>query len=142
LLPHSVSDRCVLDSYALLAYLRGEDGGERVRDLLEASAAGAVLLMLSLVNYGEIAYMVERKAGAHVVERVLALVDQLPVDIVAPDRALTLAAARLKAAHPISYADAFAAALAQTHGAAVLTGDPEFRTVADIITVEWLPASP
>lgn len=45
----------------------------------------------------------------------------------------------LKAHHPISYADAFALALAQEKQAALLTGDPEFRKVESLATIEWLP---
>ncbi len=50
-----------------------------------------------------------------------------------------LAAAHVKAHHPISYADAFAVALAQELEAAVVTGDPEFKCVEELIDVEWLP---
>jgi len=31
-----------------------------------------------------------------------------------------------------------AAALAQEHGAALVTGDPEFRALGGLLTVEWL----
>lgn len=129
----------VLDSFAVLAYLRAEPGGARVQELLEASAAGALLLLLSLINYGEVAYIAERKGGVHAAESALALLDQLPIDIVAPSRVLTMAAARIKASYTLSYADAFAAALAQAHAAPIVTGDPEFGSVASLIQVEWLP---
>jgi predicted nucleic acid-binding protein len=38
---------------------------------------------------------------------------------------LVLSAARIKAAHPISYADAFAVATAKAEAARLATGDPE-----------------
>ena len=44
----------------------------------------------------------------------------------------------MKANHRISYADAFAAALAQEYGATVVTGDPEFRSLGEKVSVEWL----
>lgn len=49
------------------------------------------------------------------------------------------AAAHLKARHHISYADAFAVALAQELGATLVTGDPEIREVENLVGVEWLP---
>jgi ribonuclease VapC len=51
------------------------------------------------------------------------------------------AAVRLKATYPLSYADCFAAALAQRLGATVVTGDPEFHPLEDdgLIAVDWLP---
>jgi len=41
----------------------------------------------------------------------------------------------------MSYADAFAVVTAQERNCPLITGDPEFRTVADdgLIVVEWLP---
>lgn len=38
----------------------------------------------------------------------------------------------------MSFADAFAVALAQESTAAVLTGDPEFKEVEKLIPVLWL----
>ena len=38
---------------------------------------------------------------------------------------LDLAAAAIKAQHPMAYADAFALAMAAAHGVPLLTGDPE-----------------
>lgn len=40
-------------------------------------------------------------------------IDQLLVEVVDADRSRTFAAARVKARHPLSYADAFAVALGQ-----------------------------
>jgi predicted nucleic acid-binding protein len=47
----------------------------------------------------------------------------LALDEVTPER--VLAAARLKAVHPIAFADCFAAAAATARQATLLTGDPE-----------------
>jgi ribonuclease VapC len=49
-----------------------------------------------------------------------------------------MAAARIKASHAISYADAFAAATAQKHEAVLVTGDPDFKLVENLIDIEWL----
>ena len=48
--------------------------------------------------------------------------------------------AKLKANRRLSYADAFAAALAQREAAAIVTGDPELRELADVLRVEWIGA--
>ena len=52
---------------------------------------------------------------------------------------MALAAAHVKAHHAISYADAFAVALAQQMQATILTGDPEFGKIEHLVAVEWLP---
>ena len=48
---------------------------------------------------------------------------QLLLDLPTTERVLE--AARIKADHPMAYADAFAAATAIAHNATLLTGDPE-----------------
>ena len=70
---------------------------------------------------------------------VLAAVEQLSVDMVDADRAHTLAAAHIKAHFPLSYADAFAAALAQAKNVPLTTGDPEFARLEALVAIEWLP---
>ena len=47
----------------------------------------------------------------------------LALDLVTVER--VLAAARIKAQHPVAYGGAFAVATAASHGAILLTGDPE-----------------
>jgi ribonuclease VapC len=94
---------------------------------------------LSIVNYGEVIYITEREHGLTAAQSLIAAVDQLPVTVVEADRKLTFAAAHLKAHHSISYADAFALALAQQEQAILLTGDPEFQQVASLAAIEWLP---
>lgn len=128
----------VLDAFALLAYLRGEPGAERVRDLLLRARSGEARLYLCLVNYGEVLYISERQGGRPAAEEAIRIIDHLPLETVLANRDLTFAAAHLKARYPISYADAFAAALAQKLSATLVTGDPEFRKVEAVVEIEWL----
>jgi predicted nucleic acid-binding protein len=135
------ASRCVLDSFALLAYLEQERGMSRVRAALRQAEGGTVAVYLSLINLGEVLYITERERGEVDARRVLALVDQLPLNIVPVSRPTVLAAAHIKAGFAVSYADAFAVVTAQEHDAVLLTGDPEFRPVAaaGLVQVEWLP---
>jgi ribonuclease VapC len=130
-----------LDSFALLAYLEGEAGRPRVEEVLRGAQSGKHCLYLSLVNLGEVMDIIERENNLIQAQRALAAVDQLPLKIVPVSRATVLAAAHIKALYPISYADAFAVVTAQDRQCILLTGDPEFRSVAAdaLISVEWLP---
>ncbi|MBI3244690.1 MAG: type II toxin-antitoxin system VapC family toxin [Chloroflexi bacterium] len=103
----------VLDSYALLAHYQSEPGGPRVKVVLAQAEKQQADVYLSIINYGEALYILEREEGLMTAQDLIATVDQLPVMVVEADRKLTFAAAHLKAHHPISYADAFAVALAQ-----------------------------
>lgn len=128
----------VLDSFALLAYLENEVGAPLVQDILTKARQGASQVLISLINYGECIYIVERERGLPQTQAMIGMVDQLPITIVDVDRNQVLAAAHLKAHFPISYADAFAVSLAQQRQAILLTGDPEFNKVQHLITVQWL----
>ena len=129
----------VLDSFALLAHVQAEPGGPRVQAVLAQAAKKQADVYLSIVNYGEAVYITEREQGLTAAQSLIATVDQLPITIVEADRKLTFAAAHLKAGYPIAYADAFALALAQQQQAVLMTGDPEFRQVQAVVTIEWLP---
>jgi ribonuclease VapC len=129
----------ILDSFALLAYLEDEAGAEQVEARLIQAEKGEAKVLLSLINYGECLYIVERERGLAQAQWTVGLVDRLPVQVVEVDRSLVLAAAHIKARYPIAYADAFAVALAQQIDGTLLTGDPEFRRVQGLIPIEWLP---
>jgi ribonuclease VapC len=63
---------------------------------------------------------------------------RLPIRIVEATMDRVVSAAQIKAAYPISYADAFAVGLAQEMNAAVVTRDPELKRVEPLVTILWL----
>jgi predicted nucleic acid-binding protein len=109
-----------LDSWAVLAWLDGDEPAAGA--VQEAFDAGRP--WMSWLNIGEVAYQLERRHGADeaavVVGRVRAAV---ALDDVTPER--VLAAAHIRAEHPIAFADCFAAATALARTATLFTGDPE-----------------
>jgi predicted nucleic acid-binding protein len=128
----------ILDSYALLAYLENEAGSQRVQDLFELSKKGVVSLLLSIINLGEVLYITERERGLPTTQKVLALIEELPIVIIEASRDIVFSAAHTKARYAISYADAFAAALTIQQKATLITGDPEFKTLEQEFLIEWL----
>lgn len=131
--------RYVLDSYAILAYLKEETGYEMVLGRIVEAKEGKCRLFISLINLGEVLYIVERERGLFKAQEVLALIDELPIMIESVDRELTLSAAHLKAQYSIAYADCFAASLAQQKKVVLISGDPDFEKVAEVVALEWLP---
>ena len=128
----------VLDSYALLAFFEREKGADRVEELLrEALKTGRPLLM-SVVNWGEVYYIVFRERGERKADEALLLMEQLPIETVDAGRDMVLHAASLKARFSLAYADCFAAALAALRGLKVITGDREFQKVSGEVDIEWL----
>lgn len=94
-------------------------------------------LYLSVINLGEIAYGAERERGDQGLRKTLE-VRVLPIALVGVDERAVLAAAHIKANHRVSYAEAFAIALAQELNAKIVTGDPEFKNVEMIVEILWL----
>lgn len=131
----------VLDSWALIAFFEDEPAAEQVERLLVKADAGTHKLLLSVVNWGEVYYNTMREMSQRAAEQTAKEMDGLAIEIVGvDDRNLDLVrqAAVYKATRKISYADAFAAALAKTKNAELVTGDREFKAVEDEIKIEWL----
>ena len=128
----------ILDSFAALAYLGGEPGMERVEAILRDATHQRCRVAMSVINLGEVLYITEREVGLAQAQEALAALEQLPIDILPATRERVLAAAHIKANFRLAYADAFAVAGAQELGGIVLTGDPEFEEVEQLVGVEWL----
>ncbi len=128
----------VLDSYALLAYFEGEEAGLKVRDILKDAAEHDRELWLSVINWGEVLYVIERKAGKEKRDDIARLMTQMHLRIVDADQELTMLAASYKAKGRISYADCFAAALAKQKKAELVTGDKEFKEIETEVKINWI----
>ncbi len=111
----------VLDSWAVLRLM---EGTEPAASRVQAELDGDVSPVMSWINLGEVFYVVRRLHGHEAAQTAVRdLRPQLDLDL--PDEGRVLAAATIKAEHPMAYADAFAAATAIAHQATLLTGDPE-----------------
>jgi PIN domain nuclease of toxin-antitoxin system len=135
-----MADRVVLDAHAVLAFLGQEPGWTEVEEALRAGEP-----WMTLVNLGEVAYVLERTSGQGAADEVWANLRAerrpggVPIRWLEVDDDLVRRAAAIKARGGISYPDAFAAGAASTLGCPVLTGDPEFRVVEELgISVRWL----
>lgn len=129
----------VLDSFAVLALLGREPGSREVAKLLRKAQDKETRVLMTWVNAGEVAYIVEQQWGVERLYAVLAVIEATALEIVSVERELALMAAHIKAEHVIAYADAFAAALAQHCGAKLVTGDPEFQLLERVLDIHWLP---
>ena len=128
----------VLDSYAVLAYFQAEPAGAKVRDILKEASSGRVAVFLSVISLGEIYYIIARKRGEEKAGAITEDIFRLPVDLIDVTTKRVLAAAHVKALHPISYADAFVVAAAEEFSATIVTGDPEFKETESRAAVFWL----
>lgn len=128
--------KIVLDSYALLAYLKKEDNYQKVKEML--SSPDSTIVMNEL-NIGESYYILARHRGFEQADYFIEVILQgLPITISSNSFEHIIMASRLKAKYPISYADCFVIATALKEKAVVLTGDPEFKKAEEIVKIHWL----
>ena len=128
----------VLDAYSLVAYLEGEDGADKVVEVLKTARDSGRALLLCVVNWGEVYYITLREAGRERADQVAHLLSTLPIQFVPVDMELAKKAAELKASKKMSYADCFAAALAGLRKAELVTGDKEFKQVEGEVKILWI----
>lgn len=130
--------RYVLDSYSLLAYAENEKGADEVGDILKKALDDKAELFLCVINWGEIYYVALREGGKERAELYKSTFARYPITIVEANKELTLQAAQYKAFYKISYADAFAAAVAKIKRAILVTGDNEFKVLENEIKINWI----
>lgn len=128
----------VLDSHALVAFLREEPGSEIVRKMLEKAAERDAPVLMTEVNYAEAQYIIRRKEGDDAWAAIASELPVMPIEFHPADRRLADAAAEYKSRYKLSLADAFAAALAKLKKAELVTGDPEFKALQKEIKITWL----
>jgi predicted nucleic acid-binding protein len=125
----------LLDTSALLTFIADEDGSGRVEEVLRR--VGTLLPWPVLM---ETYYISLREEGRAEADRRYALIRHLEAEILWDlNEQILLIAARLKAEHQVSLADAIVAAYAIQHKAVLIHKDPEFEALTGLLPMEALP---
>jgi predicted nucleic acid-binding protein len=128
-------ERYLLDTSALLALIEDEAGADRVEQVIKHDQT-----LLTWVCLLETYYVTQQERGTAEADRRYALIKNLPVTIMWEiNEPALLTAARLKAAHRLSFADVIVAAFAIQEEAIPLHKDPEFEALAGHVQLEALP---
>jgi len=120
----------VLDASALLALLNGEPGAAGVAEALIEARMCAVNLAEVASHYVHVGMPV---ADVH------AMLHPLPIEIVAADESLALAAGGLRAVTAsagLSLGDRFCLALAKRDDLPAMTADRQWRVIAEVAEVD------
>lgn len=120
----------VLDSWALLAYLKDEPAASRIEEAWLSEGAA-----ISSINLGEVLYMRIRERGEGDAVADIEKVGKRSM-VISADWALIRSATRVKARGGLSYADAFCVATALRLDAPLWTGDPEIVGLAEGLQYE------
>ncbi|HYA11687.1 MAG TPA: type II toxin-antitoxin system VapC family toxin [Thermodesulfovibrionales bacterium] len=128
--------KSLLDSFALLAYLKQEDNYEKIERIL---LSHEIQVLMNDINIGETFYILARERGSEKAEYFLnVILPTLPITNISNALQEVIQAAKIKAQYPVSYADCFAIATALREGATIFTGDPDFKHVEKIVSIDWM----
>ena len=134
-----MSKSVLLDTSAWLTWSQDEARADEVEAYFEEALDGEATLHASFVTLTELEYITTQKFGADRAQELLETVEDKPVVWHQSDRRLCSEAAQLKAAHKVSFADAFVAATAKRCDAVLVHKDPEFAALQGIIKLHPLP---
>lgn len=132
------SKALVLDSWAVLAYLGGEACGQEVADLITSAHENHIPMYMSIINAGEVWYILGREISETKADSAVTDLIGLGIEMIGVDWPMTRIAGTFKVRFRMSYADCFAAALAQDRKSDLVTGDKEFKQVDGEVNIHWL----
>jgi predicted nucleic acid-binding protein len=127
-----------LDANALLDFLDLGPGAQRVRAILHEAQQQRAAVVISILNWGEIFYLLWQKRGEEKARETIAALSRLPIEIVPVDLAQAMKAGEFKAVHKIPYVDCIAAALSTLQGATLVTSDRDFEKLGRHFPVLWI----
>lgn len=128
----------VLDSWSIMAYFEDEPAGKAVADLIADAHQQSLPLWMSVVNAGEVWYLIARSTSYAEADRSINELRGLGIQLDHAEWKLAREAAALKASNKMSFADCFAAALAKQKKAHLVTGDQEFKQVQGEVKIIWM----
>lgn len=128
----------VLDSWAVIAYFEDEEAAEKVADIISDAHEESIPLLMTVVNAGEVWYIVARETSAAEADASIKQLRDLGIEFIEADWNLAKDAGYFKSKNKMSFADCFAAALARQRKGHLATGDQEFKQVESDIVVIWL----
>jgi predicted nucleic acid-binding protein len=132
----------VFDSWAILAFYEDEPAGKQVAELIAEANERETPLWMSVINAGEVWYIIARRTSEAEADSTIAELQSLGIQFDNAEWKISRQAGVFKSKYTMSYADAFAAALALQKNAHLVTGDQEFKQVQREVTVLWLQKKP
>jgi predicted nucleic acid-binding protein len=134
-----VKRKKLLDSFAMVSYLNREASFQKVVDVMADAQKSKDPVFMNEVNIGEVYYILFRKRGREKAEYFLErVIPSLPLSPAPNDFDDVIEAARLKAEYPLSFADCFVVATAIKKNLSIMTGDPEFKRVEHLVSIDWM----
>jgi predicted nucleic acid-binding protein len=131
----------VLDASAILRYLDGEAGADRVEDVIKGHLAGNNRIIVAAIHWGEVASVTWKRHGIETVDRVFFRLFAFGFEVVPATAERAVHSGLIKARKKIPYADAFGVDLAgDSPEHVLLTADFDVAPAKQDVRIEFLPA--
>jgi PIN domain nuclease of toxin-antitoxin system len=131
----------VLDSSAILRYLDGEAGADRVSQIIKEHLGGSCEAVICSLHWGEIAGQTCKQRGTKAMEAVLSRLGAFGIQVVPADADRAVRAALIKFKTRVPYVDAFGLELtAESRDRVFVTADFDFKPASRAVKIEFLPA--
>jgi len=138
--------RYTIDACAAITLINEEQGVDLMRDLIRRAFAKEAALNMHIINLTEVYYGYLRDLGREQADKILARFLAYPLKIIETiPHPVFVKASHLKAAYPISLADAYACATAWWKNSTLVTSDHaelEILEERESLKCYWLPAKP
>jgi predicted nucleic acid-binding protein len=131
----------ILDASALLDLVQDGPGSAEVEALLLEARATSTPLLMSVVNWGEVYYLLLERHGEENARSVLAQLSKLAIVLVDVDITQAMRAGELRVRHKLPYVDSLAAALAVLRSGVLVTRDRDFKALGHHANILWLRRS-
>jgi predicted nucleic acid-binding protein len=130
-----------LDASAILRYLDGEAGADRVGDVIKGHIAGQNRVIISAIHWGEVAGIMWKRHGIERVNLIFSWLSDFGFEIVPATAERAVHSGLIKAQKKIPYADAFGIDLAgDSPEHVLLTADFDVALAKQDVRIEFLPA--
>jgi predicted nucleic acid-binding protein len=129
-----------LDASAVLRYLDGEAGSDRIGEIIKAHLGGTCHAIISAVHWGEIAGVTCKVHGRPAMDLALARLEAFGLEVAPASAERAVRASLIKLKRKIPYGDAFGVELAADSPDHVLvTADFDLKPASKDIKIEFLP---
>lgn len=128
----------VFDAWPIMALFDNEPAAPEVEDIINNADNKNQQLTLTVINLGEIWYNYVRIFSTSFADELVEKIKAMNFTIVPVNWEIARTAAQFKVRGGISYADCFAAALAKSKNAPLVTGDREFEQLENEIKIIWV----
>jgi len=133
-----VTGTYVLDANAVLDLIEAGPGARKVERLLQSALQQRSSVLISVLNWGEVFYLLWQRRDEETARRTIANLSRLPLRIIPVDLSQALKAGEIKAVHKIPYVDCVAAALAVLQEATLVTSDRDFEKLGRLFPILWI----